>query len=78
MELWDHVSEAVKKVNSIKTVVTGLDAKIDAKVFGLDSKLDAILISLSEATNSGPSNAEREAKLDQLIFLSLKLTVEEV
>ena len=49
---------------------------MDQKVSGLDSKLDAILQPISQ--QSGPSVAEREAQLDQLISLRLKHSMEEV
>lgn len=68
----------MKRSNTIETFVVGLNAKLDAKVSGLDSKLDAILLSLFEATKSGPTNVEKEAQLDQLISLRIKHTIEEV
>ncbi|CAH1446996.1 unnamed protein product [Lactuca virosa] len=43
------------------TLISGLNSKLDEKVFGLDSKLDAILKALSKANNFGPTMAEREA-----------------
>ena len=63
-----------RKVASIETYVTKLNTKMDQKVSGLDSKLDVIHQSLSQ--QSGPSVAEREAQLDQLISLRLKQTME--
>ena len=56
--------------------MAGLNTKIDEKVSRLDSNLDAILRSLS--SQSGPSVAEREAQLDQLLSLWLKHSIEEV
>lgn len=67
----------MKKVDVIETYVSGLNTKINEKFSGLDSKLDAIMLSLSEATKSGPTVVERDAQLDQLILLRLKHIVEE-
>lgn len=83
LELWDNVSITMKKVDAIKTFVVGLNNKIDVKVSGievsgLESKLDAILLSLSTATKSEPTNAKREVQLNRLISFSLKHTIEEV
>lgn len=47
----------MKKVEVIETYVAGLNAKINDKISGLDSKRDAIMLSLSEATKSEPTNA---------------------
>ena len=55
-----------------------LDSKFDQKVSSLHSKLDVILKSLLEIKQAGPSEAEREYKLDQLISLRFKHTQEEV
>lgn len=47
-------------------------------MFGLDNKLDAILNSISDVKKQGPFDEEQAQKLDQLISLRLKHTIEEV
>lgn len=59
----------MKKVDAIETYVDRLNAKMDEKVSGLDSKLNVILNILFETNKSGPTTAEKEAQLDQLISL---------
>lgn len=72
LEIRIHVSDTMLKVSSVESSVTEINTKLDQKVSGLD----AILRSLSQ--QSGPSAAEREAQLDQLMSLRLKHTMEEV
>ena len=64
------------KVSSVDNSVTELNSKLDQKVSRLNSKLDVILQSLSH--QSGPSVAERESQLNQLISIRVKHTVEEL
>lgn len=70
LKILTNVSDTMQKLAYVETSVTELNSKLDQKVSGLDSKLDAILHSLSQ--QSGPSVAEREAHLDQLISTSWK------
>lgn len=88
LELWDNVSDAVKKVESIETFVDGLDAKIDEK--GFLSKLQArcnfkllvrnqkspdhqLLKGKHSSNNSFPSNSSIPSRRSKKSMMSLSI-----